>query len=154
MQTRHIALAAAWLAAGALSGQARAAGPAVVKLQQKAPFGRHLTDAGGRTLYLFTADHGGKSSCYGACAGAWPPFTTTGKPAAAPGLRAGLLGVSLRKGGARQVTYNGMPLYYFAGDSGAGATEGEEITHFGGTWYLVSPQGAKIEKEGGAGTGW
>ena len=101
----------------------------------------------GRALYLFTADHNNASSCYDACAGAWPPFTVTGKPGAGTGLEASKLGAISRKDGTQQVTYNGHPLYYYAVDSAAGSTEGEDIDHFGGEWYLVSPKGNKIEKD-------
>ncbi len=124
-----------------------AAAAAQVEVQQKAPFGDFLADGSGRALYMFTADHGTQSACYDACAGAWPPFTSAAKPSAGSGIAAAMLGTTARKDGAQQVTYDGKPLYYFAGDSGAGSTAGEDVDHFGGSWYLVSPKGAKIEKE-------
>jgi predicted lipoprotein with Yx(FWY)xxD motif len=71
--------------------------------------------------------------------------TTSGKPAAKAGVNAAMLGVIKRKDGSEQVTYNGMPLYYFARDQKPGSTMGQDIDHFGGEWYLVSPQGKKIE---------
>jgi predicted lipoprotein with Yx(FWY)xxD motif len=40
--------------------------------------GKILVDAQGRTLYLFEKDKGARSTCFGACASAWPPLTTTG----------------------------------------------------------------------------
>src|SRR5262245_55770798 len=43
--------------------------------------GRILVDAQGRTVYLFEKDPGTKSACSGACATAWPPVETGGKPA-------------------------------------------------------------------------
>jgi predicted lipoprotein with Yx(FWY)xxD motif len=147
MRIQTLTLAAAILAAASFSGPVQAAGPATIRLGHKAPFGGYLTDATGRTLYIFTADHGGKSSCYEACATAWPPLVTSGKPMAASGVDAAHLGTSARHDGARQVTYHGMPLYYFKGDA-AGATAGEEINHFGGEWYVVSPKGVGLEKEG------
>src|SRR2546422_1013934 len=42
-------------------------------------FGRILVARNGRTLYLFTADRTAKSTCYGACAAAWPPYTVKRK---------------------------------------------------------------------------
>lgn len=149
MPVRIFTLAAV-LAAASLSAPAQAAGPATVGLGHKAAFGSYLTDAAGRTLYIFAADHSGKSSCYGACASVWPPLTTTGRPTATPGVAAARLGVSVRTDGARQVTYNGMPLYYFKGDSAAGSTAGEAINHFGGEWYMVSPKGVALKKPGPA----
>ncbi len=58
-----------------------------------------------------------------------------------------MLGVIPRKSGAKQVTYDGKPLYYFKGDSAAGSTAGEGIDHFGGEWYLLSPKGGKIDDD-------
>ncbi|HEY5301828.1 MAG TPA: hypothetical protein VIJ55_14225 [Acetobacteraceae bacterium] len=126
---------------------ARAAGPATVTLAQKAPFGGYLTDSTGRALYLFTADRNHASACDGACAAAWPPLTVTGTPTAGEGVKASMLGVVPRKSGAKQVTYDGKPLYYFKGDSAAGSTAGEGIDHFGGEWYLLSPKGGKIDDD-------
>ncbi|HUZ64120.1 MAG TPA: hypothetical protein VMU82_10470 [Acetobacteraceae bacterium] len=158
MQIRSVIIAAAaLLAAAPLISLAQAGAPAGVTLRQKAPFGSYLADANGRALYMFTADKGSASSCYGPCASAWPPFVAAGQPTAGQGLQASMVGTSPRKGGVRQITYSGKPLYYFAGDSGAGTTAGEDIEHFGGYWYLVSPAGAKIEKEGtqkSAGSSW
>lgn len=124
-----------------------AASGAQVELRQKAPYGNFLADAQGRALYLFTADRGGTSACYDACAQAWPPLVSTSNPQAGAGVPAGMLGVIQRRDGTRQVTYDGKPLYYFVGDTAAGSTAGEDVDHFGGSWYLVSPKGAKIEKD-------
>lgn len=99
-----------------------------------------LVDATGRTLYLFTPDTGGTSTCYGQCATAWPPLLTSGTPVAGSGVDASLLGTTTRTDGSVQVTYAGHPLYYFAKDSAPGQTNGEGV---GGVWYAVSPAGAK-----------
>src|SRR4051794_36395037 len=58
--------------------------------------GTILTDAEGRTLYLWEADAKDKSACDGPCAAAWPPLTTTDKPAAIAGAKADLLGTAKR----------------------------------------------------------
>ncbi len=128
-----------------LSGAAYAAGEAMIQSETKAPFGAYLADGSGRSVYLFTADKGSASNCYGACAAAWPPVLASGKPAAGPGVTAGMLGTTPRRDGTQQLTYDGRPLYYFAGDKAAGSTAGQNIDHFGGEWYLVSPQGREIE---------
>jgi predicted lipoprotein with Yx(FWY)xxD motif len=52
-------------------------------------------------------------------------------------------------GGTKQVVYNGHPLYYYAGDTKAGDTNGEGLNSFGAGWDVVSPAGKKIEKPGG-----
>ena len=54
------------------------------------------------------------------------------------------LGTIARAGGGRQVTYNGHPLYFFAGDSGPGQTNGQGSDSFGAKWWLVAPSGSQI----------
>jgi predicted lipoprotein with Yx(FWY)xxD motif len=107
-------------------------------------FGSVLADGHSRSLYLFDRDANGKSSCYGGCAGEWPPLIASGKPHAKPGVKAALLGRTKRRDGRWQVTYKGHPLYTFAGDTSRGQTNGEGLDDFGGWWYLVSPAGAKV----------
>ena len=109
--------------------------------------GKILVDARGHTLYLFERDKSSKSMCSGQCAKFWPPLITSGKPIAAAGVKASLLGTTKRADGRLQVTYNHHPLYGFYKDTQKGQTKGEELDFFGGEWYVVSPAGAKIEKE-------
>jgi predicted lipoprotein with Yx(FWY)xxD motif len=108
----------------------------------------YLTGASGRAVYLWMADAMDKSSCSGTCAQVWPPVTTTGKPAAGPGVTAGDLGTLKRSDGSEQVTYKGHPLYYFAADKSAGTTTGEGSNSFGAKWWLVAPSGSAITKGG------
>jgi predicted lipoprotein with Yx(FWY)xxD motif len=104
-----------------------------------------LADAAGRTLYLWEADQGDQSACDGACAQAWPPLTTDGKPAAGEGAKADLLGTSKRADGTLGVTYAGHPLYYFTGEQAPGDANGKGSDGFGAKWWPVSPAGAAIE---------
>jgi predicted lipoprotein with Yx(FWY)xxD motif len=106
--------------------------------------GRILVDSTGRTLYLFKADVGTKTKCFGACATAWPPLRTGVKPAVRSGARAALVGTTKRPDGARQVTYNGHPLYLFIKDHKPGDVTGQGVTAFGATWFAVSPAGKQI----------
>ena len=106
--------------------------------------GSFLTNGSGRAVYLWAADSMNKSTCSGACAGAWPPVTATGKVTVADGAKAADLGTITRSDGTKQVTYSGHPLYYFAGDSGPGQTNGQGSDSFGAKWWLVAPAGAKI----------
>jgi predicted lipoprotein with Yx(FWY)xxD motif len=115
--------------------------------------GRILVDGRGRSLYLFERDRNGKSSCNGACLAYWPPLISSGKALAKPGVKASLLGRTKRKDGRWQVTYKRHPLYTFVGDTKKGQTNGEGLTDFGGSWDLVSPAGAKIEKAAGSTSG-
>jgi predicted lipoprotein with Yx(FWY)xxD motif len=124
--------------------------PAVVQAGTTG-LGRVLTDGRGRTVYLFEADKGGTSACYGACATAWPPLLTTGAPKAGAGALTGLLGTTKRRNGGLQVTYRGQPLYYFVRDVEAGQTLGQGIDGFGAEWYVVDRAGHKVEMHGSPG---
>ena len=106
--------------------------------------GSILTDAQGRTVYLFARDSGARSSCDTSCAAVWPPLTTAGAALAGNGASAGLVATTTRNGGSKQVTYNGHPLYYYVGDRNPGDTTGQNLDQFGGGWYVVSPAGAQI----------
>jgi predicted lipoprotein with Yx(FWY)xxD motif len=100
-----------------------------------------LADADGRTLYAFTKDKGGQSACYDDCAATWPALTIAGDPAAGDGIDGSLLATASRKDGAEQVTYKGMPLYYFSGDQKPGETNGQGV---GGVWFTVTPAGQLV----------
>jgi len=108
--------------------------------------GRTLTDLEGRTLYAFTKDEGGKSSCYDDCAVTWPAFTVRGKAMAGPGVEVDWLATAERRDGTTQVTYKGMPLYYFSGDQQPGDINGQGV---GGIWFTVAPDGALIRAAAG-----
>jgi predicted lipoprotein with Yx(FWY)xxD motif len=109
--------------------------------------GRILVNARGHTLYLFEKDKSGKSACSGQCATFWPPLITSGKPIAAAGVKASLLGTTKRADGRLQVTYNHHPVYTFYKDTRKGQTTGQGLDFFGGEWYAVSPAGKTVEKE-------
>jgi predicted lipoprotein with Yx(FWY)xxD motif len=104
-------------------------------------YGRTIADADQRALYLFAADHTSKSTCYGACAKAWPPLLTKDSPKVGAGLDTSLLGTTRRKDGSMQVTYAGHPLYYFSGDKGR-KIMCQHVKLHGGFWYVVKPNGA------------
>ena len=113
----------------------------------KSSLGSILVDSRGRTLYLVEADKAGRSACSGGCAALWPPLPATGTPHGGPGVQAGKLGTIARSGGGRQVTYNGHPLYTFAGDAKPGDTAGQALDQFGAEWYVVNPRGDKIDND-------
>ena len=110
--------------------------------------GNILVDGKGRTLYLFEADKGTSSMCDGACASAWPPLATTGKPTAGSGVSASKLGTTKRADGTTEVTYNGHPLYTFSGDKAPGQTTGQGSQAFGAEWYALSAAGNTVERTG------
>lgn len=105
--------------------------------------GRILVDGNGDTLYLFEADKGTMSSCYGSCAQVWPPVT--GTPLAGSGTPGAELATTQRQDGTTQILYNGHPLYRYAGDAKAGDTTGQGLNQFGGKWYVLAPSGNKID---------
>jgi hypothetical protein len=70
--------------------------------------------------------------------------TTTGSPSASGSAKASDLGTITRSDGAKQVTYDGHPLYYFAGDSGPGTASGQGSDNFGAKWWLVAPSGTDV----------
>ena len=126
---------------------ASATGGTSVKIQKTANLGKVIASAQGRTLYMFRADHGTTSVCYGSCATYWPPLLTKSKPVAGAGVKAALLGTTKRKDGKLQVTYKGHPLYTYVGDSKAGQTTGEGLDLSGGKWYALAPSGAVIDRD-------
>jgi predicted lipoprotein with Yx(FWY)xxD motif len=146
-----VALAAV-LATSVMAGLALAASkptkPATVKVRST-KLGKIVVDGPARTLYLFEKDKNGKSSCSGACAKAWPPLLTKGKPKAGTGAQASRLGTTKRSDGTTQVTYGGHPLYTFAPDKNKpGSTKGQGVDGFGAEWYVVGPNGKAVEDEG------
>ena len=156
-----IALAAAGVAAAAavthqssrlLAASSATAGRVTL---HKTKLGKVLATSSGRTLYLFMKDKNGKSACYGQCASNWPPLMKKGTLRAGTGVKAKLLGTTMRKNGKRQVTYNHHPLYLYAGDSGAGQVSGQGLNFFGGKWYVLSAAGSAIKAApaGGGTTG-
>jgi predicted lipoprotein with Yx(FWY)xxD motif len=98
-----------------------------------------LVDADGRTLYAFTKDKGDQSACSGECAANWPALT--GTATAGTGVQAALLSTATQASGDAQVTYDGRPLYYFAGDAKPGDTNGQGV---GNVWYAVAADGQLV----------
>lgn len=135
-----IMLAAAALAATTALAQDESAAHAGVAISY-AIEGGFLTDAEGRTLYLFLNDTEGVSNCSGDCLVRWPAFQAADDLDLAEGLDAALFGTTERDDGTLQVTYGGWPLYYFAGDKDAGEVNGQAV---GEVWYLVALDGSPL----------
>ena len=110
--------------------------PASIKLGQSDKLGSFLTDQKGMTLYLFKKDTAKTSNCTGGCLTLWPPLLTTGMPVASDSSITGKLGAIDLPDGTQQVTYNDIPLYYYAKDSQPGDTNGQGV---GSVWYIVAP---------------
>jgi predicted lipoprotein with Yx(FWY)xxD motif len=134
--------------AGVAVGASHPRSPAKVGVRSTS-LGKILVNGKGVTLYLFEKDKKGKSACSGACATAWPPLLTKGKPRASGGAVASKLGTTKRSDGTTQVTYNRHPLYTFFKDANKpGRTTGEGVDAFGAEWYVVGTKGSAIEKSG------
>jgi len=93
--------------------------------------GTFLTGPNGKTLYTHAGDSTNTSTCSGACLTAWPALTVASgqHPTAGSGVT-GTLGTFSRSDGSLQVTYNGLPLYYWQGDTKAGDTTGQGVNGF------------------------
>jgi predicted lipoprotein with Yx(FWY)xxD motif len=136
------------VATAALSASAFAAPSRGAAVQiGSSKLGGILVNNKGRTLYVWAHDKSSKSTCSGECANDWPPLITAGKPRAAAGVRAGLLGTTRRGDGRMQVTYHGHPLYTFELDKRAGDTKGQGRTDFGGRWSAVSASGHAVSAD-------
>jgi predicted lipoprotein with Yx(FWY)xxD motif len=124
-----------------------ALGPAkgsIVLIVQKSALGYVLAAANGQVLYTYANDKkGGSPTCTGSCAAIWPPVT--GNPVASTadtGL--GTLGTVSDANGAKQVTYNGMPLYTFK-DAKPLATKGDGLD---GVWHVIKMSESNINGGG------
>jgi predicted lipoprotein with Yx(FWY)xxD motif len=105
-------------------------------------FGSMLYDSKDQAIYVFEKDRKGETVCYGECAAAWPPVLTEGKPKAADGVDASLLGTVERRDGKLQVTYAGKPLYFYAHEQ-PGEVKCHNVNLNGGFWWVVGPDGGR-----------
>ena len=126
------------LAAMALVGNGVGVGQAATPTVSGAAVGKLgtvLVDGAGRTLYRLTQETAGKIACTGGCAKVWPPVLKGTSLTLAKGLT-GKLGTIPRPDKKLQVTYNGIPLYRYAGDTKRGTANGQGI---GKVWFVVKP---------------
>ncbi|MFP5312129.1 MAG: hypothetical protein ACLGH7_06925 [Actinomycetes bacterium] len=122
------------------------AGAAVDLKTASSSAGTIVVDGKGMSLYFFTKDtkDSGTSACTGSCLAQWPPLTTGSGSPTVEGVT-GKLGTITNPDGRKQVTLNGMPLYYFAKDAKPGDVLGQGVN---GVWYLSDPSGAMIKAAG------
>jgi len=125
------------------AGAAPKAGTATVKTAT-GKFGTVLVAGNGHTLYRYTPDKKGKSTCTGACLQYWPKLMVKAgtKPTAAGGAESSLLGTIKAGRGMAQVTYAGYPLYLYVADKSAGQINGEGSFK---SWYVVNTHGALVK---------
>lgn len=104
-----------------------------------------VADASSRTLYYVEGDTDG-SKCTGPCLETWPPVLVETTPPATSGALTGNVATIERSDGGRQITYNGHPLYRYAGDAAVGRTAGHGVQDQWGQWSAMAADGSALPK--------
>jgi predicted lipoprotein with Yx(FWY)xxD motif len=118
-----------------------APGEAAISVATDPTLGKILVGNNDMTLYIYTKDTPDQSNCTGACLVNWPPLLTKGSPVLGAGVDKSLVGSAALADGTRIVTYNKMPLYYWAKDTKPGDTTGQNV---GKVWFVIGPDGKVI----------
>lgn len=118
--------------------------------------GNVVVDGKGRTVYILTKAGKKNVPCTDAsgCTGVWPDLPLpdgTSSATAGGGLNSSLLGTMKSSDGETYPTYNGYLLYEYTGDSGRGQANGEGVTSFGGTWYVLGSSGKSVKQPSSGG---
>lgn len=109
--------------------------PNSIRVVNNAKYGKILTDSAGRTLYFFSNDPNGTSTCTGGCAVSWPVFYKP-NPTMDTAVKGADFSSFTRTDGTQQLSYKGWPLYYYQSDSALGDVKGEGI---GNVWFVAKP---------------
>jgi predicted lipoprotein with Yx(FWY)xxD motif len=120
-------------AGGGTGGGSSAGGQATISTASVSGVGDVLVDGDGMTLYTLPTESSGTIKCTGSCAKSWPPLLLSGgatSATAGDGVDAGKLGTIARPDGGTQVTYDGMPLYLWVGDTAPGQATGQGVAGF------------------------
>jgi len=119
--------------------------------------GSVLVDAQGMTLYAFSNDADGESTCVDDCAATWPPVlvaagaedgsvpASTGETAAAELIVGDLdatLFATVEHPTGSMLKVGDWPLYRFSGDAAPGDVNGQGV---GDVWWAVAPDGTLIQ---------
>jgi predicted lipoprotein with Yx(FWY)xxD motif len=120
----------------------KAAEVAPAALAQAGTLGQVLVGANGHTLYAFTKDVDGVSTCFDACAAAWPAVTVTAGFTPPAGVNAALVGTVDRPDGSKQLKIGKWPLYFYAGDGAPGKTNGQGV---GAVWFAQAADGTLVK---------
>jgi predicted lipoprotein with Yx(FWY)xxD motif len=114
---------------------------ATVSVGDGGDLGDILVDSDGNTLYIAEGESGDNILCAGPCLSAWPPLTVPADEEPISGDSVdGTLSTVTRDDGTVQVTFDGLPLYTFASDSGPGDVTGHGFIDQL-TWHAVTPSG-------------
>ncbi|MDN4644289.1 COG4315 family predicted lipoprotein [Arthrobacter sp. PsM3] len=134
----------------AAAGSAPAPAPASAATDLKvadSSAGRIVVDGKGMSVYVYAKDvkDSGRSACTGGCLQSWPPVLAAAGTPTADGVT-GTVGTIATPDGKKQLTINGMPVYYYAKDTAAGDILGQGV---GSVWHLIAPSGEMIAAAAG-----
>ncbi len=121
--------------------------PAPAALAQAGDLGLVLVGANGHTLYGFTDDVAGTSTCFDACAAAWPAVTVEAGFTVPAGVDPALVSTVDRPDGSKQLKIGKWPVYFYAGDGAPGETNGQGV---GTKWFAVGADGKLVKGPAGA----
>jgi predicted lipoprotein with Yx(FWY)xxD motif len=113
----------------------------LVEALNNATLGKDIITIGGITLYAYAEDTTNTSNCNAACQQVWQPIHVLGTPAAGTGVTASMLGTATQADGSTLLTYNQLPVYFFAGDKVAGTIKGQG---FDNVWFAIAPDGSVV----------
>lgn len=142
------ATTAATATGGASQGSSGSAPASTTDLATaKSSLGQIIVDGRGMSVYVFDKDvaNSGKSSCTGGCLTLWPPVIAKGSTPSVSGI-AGKIGTLTTADGTKQLTVNGLPVYYYSKDTEAGDVYGQGVANL---WWVLSPSGEKIAATSG-----
>jgi predicted lipoprotein with Yx(FWY)xxD motif len=144
-----LAIAAAQTSALAATATVTTAAKITIKTASVAGLGTVLVDGAGRTLYTLTSETAGKITCTTAngCTDYWSQMDSkSGQRHETRGsAHASMIGSEKGIPGTRILTYHGLPLYTYVGDTADGQASGQGLKSFGGTWYAVSASGKLVK---------
>jgi predicted lipoprotein with Yx(FWY)xxD motif len=138
---------------GGGGGGSAAQGQATISTASVSGVGKVLVDGDGMTLYTLQTESSGTIKCTGSCAKSWPPLLLAGGATAATagdGVDASKLGTIARPDGGTQVTYDGMPLYLWVGDTAPDQATGQGVAGFS----VASPSGGSGSSGSSGGGGY
>ena len=127
---------------GSSSSSGGAGSSSVQVKTAQTPLGTVLVGPNGHTLYSLVNAQDSPLPCTGGCLSSWPPLTGSAAQAASS------VSATLSIGSNQQLMAGSLPLYYFAGDTGSGTTNGEGLQLEGGTWYAIGPGGNPVQQAG------
>jgi predicted lipoprotein with Yx(FWY)xxD motif len=124
------------------TGESSPAAGSVDLKTAKSSLGEIVVDGKGMTVYYFTKDKkdSGVSNCTGDCIVAWPPVLTESDSPKVDGVTA-KIGTIKTPEGKKQITIDGMPVYYWQKDTKPGDVTGQDVNE---VWYVVAPDGTMI----------